>query len=301
MPRVSVIIPIYNSEKYVQESIESVLHQTFKDFELIFIDDGSTDRTKEILSHYKDIVYFYQENSGPSRARNEGIRRSHGQLISFLDADDLWFPDKLELEVKYFDTHPDIGLVTCDALAFTGDKVIVPSMAKERPLHSGSVLYFLLRENFLNTNNVLIRRDVFDKVGMFDETRKFSEDYDLWLRIAQHYKIGFVRNILTKYRVHDLSRSQSNKEDVFRSHLELVEKYLGRDRFNCWQRNFILSFNYFKYGYNFFSEGQTLKARQYLGRSISLNPFQISAYVYLVLLFLPQGVIKALKYIKNLF
>lgn len=300
MPKVSLVIPTFNCEQYLSEAIESVLNQTYCDFEILVVDDGSTDNTRAKIERYKSMIrYIPQNNQGPSAARNLGIRHSNGKYIGFLDADDLWFPEKLKLQVDYLEQVHDVGLVTCDALSFKDNTILVPSMAEERKLHSGWVLKYLLRENFLNTNNVLIKRDVFEKVGFFDEHRKFSEDYDLWLRIAKYYKIGYVDQVLTKYRIHNKNRSLISREAVEKAHLELVLKYLKDGRFSFFQRRAILAHNYFKYGYNYFYDQEYLKARNLLKMSILSNPFNLKAYVYLFSSLFPKKIINKVKIIKR--
>lgn len=298
---ISVIIPTYNCAQYIGESVDSALNQTLKASEVIVVDDGSTDNTKEILSRYDGkIRYIYQNNRGPSAARNRGIKEAAGRYIAFLDADDTWLPKKLELQARFLDDHPDYGLVTCDALQFSGKHtVIVPSMAKERKLHSGRVILHLLRENFLNTNNVLIRKEVFTIVGMFDEKRRYSEDYDLWLRIAKRYKIGFVNNILTEYRSHSLNRSRVNKEEILNAHMDLVFRNLDDSGLSYLHKRAILSHVYYKIGYNHFYDNNFQDAKRFLFLSLANNPLKFISYGYLLSTFLPAGVIGQIRTIKH--
>jgi glycosyltransferase involved in cell wall biosynthesis len=295
MPTVSIIVPTYNSSAYIYETIDSLLAQTFKDYEIIIVDDGSTDDTQEKLKIYGDkIKYIYQSNQGPSVARNNGITLAVGKYIAFLDSDDLWLSEKLELQVNFMENNPDYGLVSCDALAFKDNQIIVQSMSKERPLKSGWVLEDLLKENFLNTNNVLIRRDVFNTLGMFDINIVFSEDYEMWLRIAEKYMIGYVDLILTKYRLHSTNRSEVNKEKQYESHSKIVQKYIERNRSDINKRN-VLSYMHYKRAYNYFYEESYLKSSKYFGLSIIYNPFVFRSYIFLVLSILPDKIIDSIR------
>ncbi len=299
MQKVSIIIPTYNSSSYLSGAVDSVLSQTYKNNEVIVVDDGSTDRTKQLIQErYPEVLYVYQDNHGPSVARNHGIGMATGDYIAFLDSDDLWFPKKLELQMEVFRKDASIGLVSCDALSFMDNKIVVPSLAKERPLHSGWVLKYLLRQNFLNTNNVLIKREVLDSVGLFDEAREFSEDYDLWVRIAKRHKIGYVDAVLTKYRIHNMSRSNINRNTVYEAHSELVMRHFDAD-LGLFEKNDILSFMHFMHGYNLFNDSNPMMAKKYFIRSILRNPINIKPYVYLAGTFLPSQMVRSIKKVKQ--
>jgi len=302
MLKVSVIVPTHNCS-YLPNAIDSILGQTFKDYEIIVVDDGSTDNTKALLSKFNGkIKYLYQDNKGPSSARNLGIKESEGQYIGFLDADDAWLSEKLEKEVNFLDKNTDFGMVTCDAYATEArnERIIVPSMAAQRRMHSGFVLKKVLRENFLLMLNVLIRREVLDDIGLFDEKRLFCEDYDLWVRVAKKYKIGYVNEVLAKYRIHGSNRSIINKEKVLNSHLEIVLNSFKDNKIRYIEKKNILSFNYFKFAYNYFGDEEMRKAREYFMMSIANNPLAIKSFFYIVITFFPITWIKFFRRIKKL-
>jgi glycosyltransferase involved in cell wall biosynthesis len=208
MPQVSVIIPVYNGEKTIRETIESVLQQTFADFEILVINDGSTDATLDILSKIIDprIQIFSYANARQAASRNRGLERAKGDYIAFLDADDLWTMDKLELQVKALQSHPEA------AFAYSWTDYI-----DERGnfLHSGrhitmngNVYADLIVNNFVeNGSNPLIRREVFDRVGVFDEALPPAEDWDMWLRIAEFYPFVAIPAAQILYRVTATSSS----------------------------------------------------------------------------------------------
>jgi glycosyltransferase involved in cell wall biosynthesis len=226
MARVSVIIPTYNHAEYLPEALDSVLNQTYEDYEIIVVDDGSTDNTKDIMKPYlHEIHYIHQENSGPSKARNNGIRISSGQYIAFLDADDRWTPDKLEIQVQLFDLSPEVGLVFADAEVLEASQTEgisffeMVGFRKTQTTDSGEVsgaFEKLLEKNFIQTGTVIARRECFERVGFFDESLKLAEDKDMWLRIAGLYKIQAVPKVLLKKRGFSTSDYVSLKQHVLK-------------------------------------------------------------------------------------
>jgi glycosyltransferase involved in cell wall biosynthesis len=200
-PLVSVIIPTFNRANLVKEAIESVLAQTFQDVEIIVIDDGSTDETKEVVSKMPSdkTHYIYQNNMGPAAARNAGIRIARGQYIAFLDSDDLWLPKKLEKQLQLFEKlPPEVGLVHCSVFLKKGDElVLAKAKARGNPLRD-----FLLNTDnaYLSTPAILVKKECFNKTGLFDETRWLSEDVDFCIKIAQHYKVDYVDEPLVTVR-----------------------------------------------------------------------------------------------------
>lgn len=203
MPTVSVIIPTYNRALYLCEAIDSVINQTYNDVEIIVIDDGSTDDTQQRLKQYKDAIkYIYQSNSGSAIARNRGILSSTGKYIAFLDSDDLWYPTKLEKQVRILDKNEDIGFVYCDYAkghnTVEGQKGHLETLSPP----SGYIFNHLVDANYICTPSVIIRRSVFPNSGFFDPTLLRSQDYDLWLRLAYCCKCYFISEVLTLVREH---------------------------------------------------------------------------------------------------
>lgn len=200
-PFVSVIIPTFNRANLVKEAIESVLAQTFQDFEIIIIDDGSTDETKEVVSQIRSdkICYIYQKNMGPAAARNAGIKIAKGKYIAFLDSDDLWLSKKLEKQVELFEKlPPDVGLVHCSVFLKRGDNLVLArARARGNPLRD-----FLLNTGnaYLSTPAILVKQECFSKTGLFDETLRVSEDKDFCIKIAQNYKVDYVNEPLVIVR-----------------------------------------------------------------------------------------------------
>jgi glycosyltransferase involved in cell wall biosynthesis len=203
MAKISVNIPVYNDEKYVRETLKSVLDQTFKDIEVIVIDDGSADRTGEIVGSFKDprLKYYYQDNSGIGAARNTAISKSAGEYIAFLDHDDLWLPEKLEKQMALFENNPRLGLVFCDATLFNEKRDLYRMYASRKPPR-GMVFRELLADYFLSLDTVVIRRSVLEDVGLFPSHMMMAEECDLFLRIAYKYPFDYIDEPLARYRVH---------------------------------------------------------------------------------------------------
>lgn len=224
MCTISVIIPVYNGEKTIRETIESVLNQTFKDLELLIINDGSTDSTLEVISSCKDsrIKVFSYPNAGVSPSRNSGIFHAVGEYISFMDADDLWTPDKLEFQLKALQENPQA------AVAYSWTQCIDESgQFSRRGSHiscAGDVYAKLLLIDFIESgSNPLIRKSALTEVGGFDESLTHSEDRDLWLRLAARYHFVAVPSPQILYRV-SRSSASANVLRMEEGCLKFVEK-----------------------------------------------------------------------------
>lgn len=197
---VSVIIPAYNAEATIQQTIRSVLSQTYKNYEIIVVDDGSRDATAEIVRQYDTVRYIYQENQGVSAARNRGLRESKGEWIAFLDADDEWHQEKLTIQMSY------IG--TIDNLVFISNVPLIVRQGEKKDypvINPAAISYFqwrqeeFLRRNTVHTSSVVIQKDILLKVGGSDETLPNAGDRDLWLKVLYN-GTGICLTIpLTKY------------------------------------------------------------------------------------------------------
>lgn len=215
---VSVIIPAYNSSRYLVEAIDSVLRQTRPAYEIIVVDDGSTDNTKVALGPFieqKQIKYVGQRNAGPAAARNRGIELAAGDLIAFLDADDIWLPNKLERQLPLF-LDENVGLVYGPRIEFSDGREKTVNL----PRPTGNIFPLLIKSNFITNSSVIIRRSVLAETGNFDEDRHWQaiEDYELWLRIAARFKISCVAEPVVKYRLHSnqISHEINNKSLILK-------------------------------------------------------------------------------------
>jgi glycosyltransferase involved in cell wall biosynthesis len=210
---VAVVIPTYNCARHLTRAIESVLAQTYRDYQVFVIDDGSTDGTDVIMQQYADrITYVQQPNAGAAAARNRGISLSKSRYVAFLDADDVWLPAKLERQMELLNSQPEVGLVCSD---FLMEGVLYTSQ-NDHPTRalSGHYFEYLLRHCFIFTSAVVVRRQCLDETGAFNESLKVCEDYNLWLRIASRWPVAAIPEIFVhKYNsLGSLSASSSIEE-----------------------------------------------------------------------------------------
>jgi len=190
-PLVSVIIPTYNRGWIVKEAIDSVLDQDFTDYELIVVDDGSDDNTPEILAGYGGVItILHQSNKGVSSARNCGVAAASGQLIAFLDSDDLWLPGKLSTQVKFFKDHPDAVINQTQERWIRNGVRVNPKQRHHK--FSGMIFEHSLALCLVSPSAVMIKKSLFDEVGGFDEQFPACEDYDLWLRVSCCYPVHLI-------------------------------------------------------------------------------------------------------------
>ncbi len=194
-PLVSVIIPTFNRFAMLCEAIDSVLAQTFTDFELIVVDDGSSDETESVRKQYgTSIQYFLQENQGVSAARNRGIREARGEFICFLDSDDLWLPRKLELQFAAMFENPADWISYTEEIWYRRGVRVNPK--RKHAKRGGWIFAHCLRLCIISPSSVMIRKNLFEEVGVFDEEFPVCEDYDLWLRIAKDHPVRLIEEPL---------------------------------------------------------------------------------------------------------
>lgn len=205
MPRVSVTIPTFNCARFLGRAISTALTQTYTDHEVIVVDDGSTDGTRDVVAQFGDKVrYMYQTNGGLSSARNLALSKASGEFIAYLDADDMWYPDKLEKQVSFLDARKEYGLVHSDVtLVDEADQVIHHRLNLEtrREVPEGYCTLSLLRRCHIRIPTVLERRACIERVGDFDVRLKASQDYLHWIKIAlEGMAFGYIAEPLTMYR-----------------------------------------------------------------------------------------------------
>jgi glycosyltransferase involved in cell wall biosynthesis len=227
--RVNVIIPCYNSARFIAAALESVLHQSHPETTAIVVDDGSTDATVQIARAFGSRVRVLQQpNSGPSAARNRGIDATDGEYIAFLDADDRWHPEKLSRQLAVFAAHPDCGLVHT-AIRHINDAGVVTDRPVNAPLRRetrGDCLALLLSRNTITTSAVVLRRDVLGCERVLAGLHA-AEDWDLWLRLAARTRLGYVDEELTDYRFHD-NNTVRRVELMLAGELTVLDRALGR-------------------------------------------------------------------------
>lgn len=227
MPLVSVIIPAFNAERYIREAIDSVLAQTHRDLEVIVVDDSSTDGTPALLQAYGDRIHVIRKrNGGAAAARNAGANAARGEWLAFLDADDVWEPAKLERQLAV--TTGPCSYTNRTNIGARGD---VPELQSEvTAMHQGDVFEPLLLEgNFMTSSSVMVRRDVFQRLGGFTTSEKNAEDWDLWLRVAADHEVSYCPEPLVRYRFHAGNKSR-NHQAMARARQSIVGRALASAR-----------------------------------------------------------------------
>jgi len=303
-PRISVVIPAYNSRAYIPDAIDSVLGQTYRDFEIIIVDDGSSDAIGDLIgSRYPDARCLQIEHGGPSRARNTGIRNARGEFIAFLDADDIWLPTKLEKQMEYFERHPDVAMVFTENNYFDDSGTIDYSFKLDkRILMKGNVPANIFLYSGVATPTVIVRKTVLDEVGYFDEELSIAEDDNLWIRIASKHEIGLIDEILVKVRKNHVSLTR-DIVDVIRGvekNIELLKK-----KYRCFDESMQsiiekkISVIHNNLGYYHFIKNELKSARVEYAKSIRHDPRNLNSYRYLILSFLPPGLINAMRRFKQ--
>jgi glycosyltransferase involved in cell wall biosynthesis len=295
------------------EALKSILAQTFRDFEIIVVDDGSTDDTPEVVASFKDprIRYIYQDNSGPSAAMNTGIRASSGELCTGLGADDIWLPEKLEREVAILDSHPEIALVCSDAYIFdnrTGSIIgrrwhdtqfhyrIKLRRAARQPLRE-----LLSRGCFITPQAMLMRRRVFFEVGGFDESLRTHEDWDMFVRIVLRYPIEILDVPLVKIRVHDASLT-ADWSRMYVGATIVLNKWLNSQLLSVAELKILrvrLAHTHFSYGKSMLTNGKITLGREKLLEAIKVNPWLVKTYIYFAGSFLGNRAILVVKSLKS--
>lgn len=211
-PLVTVVVPTYQGEAYVRATLDSVLAQTFTDYELVVCDDGSTDGTLAILGSYGDKLRLVrQKNRGVAAARNRAAETARGEFLAFLDHDDLWEPEMLATLVPLLQADPAVGLVYSDALVIDKTGLVRGRRGRYLQYHQGDVFDHLLHGNFIPVETTLMRTALYRELGGCDEGLRYLEDYDLCLRVARKARVGFHPGPLARYRVHDRNLSHDRE------------------------------------------------------------------------------------------
>jgi len=224
--KISVIIPTYNRKHTLQRAIDSVLSQTFKPYEIIIVDDGSKDGTKEwLLQNYPSVQYIHQPNNGVSSARNKGIQISQGSWIALLDSDDEWMPEKLEYQSRFLEVNRDSSFCHTNEI-WIRNGVRVNQMKKHKK-YGGDIFKHCLDICRISPSSSIINKDVFEEVGAFDESLTVCEDYDLWLRVTAKFNILFLDEPLIKKYGGHLDQLSRVPEGIEQYRIRSLEKILS--------------------------------------------------------------------------
>lgn len=275
-PVVSVIIPCYNRDAYIKKTINSVIVQTYPHIEILCVDDGSTDRTREILETYKDKIQILEhperKNKGQSAAINLGLKYSHGEYIAILDSDDLFFPEKIEKQVSFLAKHKEFGLVYSDGYNINAAGEILYNIFPENHIEDNSPVRMLMECHFNLPSNSLVRKSVFDKAGFFDESMRSAQDHDMAIRIMEITQAAYLNMPLWCYRRH--SESQSGKHALRRWYtgLRILRNACRRYDYGINIKRKRLAVLYFRIGQCNFEQRAFLKAFYYMCLSGIFDP-----------------------------
>ena len=269
-PLVSVVIPTYNRARVVERALKTAFAQTYRNLEIIIVDDGSTDDTEATLAPFQDrIRYFYQKNQGASAARNRAIQEARGKYIAFLDSDDEWLPTKLEQQIALLESRPDLSFVAClstnETRTYTGYEN-----------HDKQFLKFILQPFTQNMTRYVVRRECFEKFGLFDTSIHGPEDWELWLRLLQNgCRFGFVPEVLMAYTSSDDAISSrpyamlAGEAIIRQRYVESLPSFWQRLRLGTWFR----ARSYMNAAVCFREEGKLWKSLGYMLSSILISPF----------------------------
>lgn len=287
---VSVIITAYNRENFIIDAIDSVIAQTYKNWELIIIDDGSTDNTKEIIEKHLEsekISYYYQSNQKQASALNAGLKYARGDWIAFLDSDNIWLPDRLTLGINCSLSNSGMGLIYGDI--YTINEVGVRVSDKNMKRYTGNVTARLLFDNFITFNTALIRKDILEKIGGFNVDLDRAPDYDCWLRISTMTKVFYISEYLAEYRVMD-DQISSDKNSRFDNNEKTIKRFLHNypDTVTITEKKKGLSAFYLRKARYLKTNGNILMSISALANSFREYPFWLRPWKFLLRLFVPK-------------
>ena len=282
-PKVSVVITCYNYGQYVETALQSVFSQTFQDFEIILVDDGSTDNSEEKIRPFLSdsrLKYIKQENSGQAKAKNRGINESSGEVIAFLDADDKWDKTKLEKQLPLF-LNKDVGVVYSKAKYIDEYDHPVNIVLKDKYMRprNGKVTDFLYMNNFVPFSSSIVRRACFDKFGLFDESLPMGIDWDLWLRLSTQYKFDFVDESLFIYRIGHSGQMSKNVEERHKYSDKIMERFRLKypDFVSAKIYTNAMAYTYFNRS-EYYSNKDPWKGIRFSLKSIKLAPVKLKGY-----------------------
>lgn len=276
-PLVSVVIPCYNYGRFIGETIQSVLNQTHRNLEVMVVDDGSTDNTKEAVSSLKDarICYSHQQNSGVSDARKKGIERSRGEYIAFLDADDLWLPEKLEKQLKLFDNEPEVGLIYCLFTNFESDTSAIVGSFQKRKCYSGNIIPQIYRTNPIGASTPVVKRKILESIELSEINDEIWDDWALWTVIARVCEVDYVPEQLTMHRIHGGGPSYRSFERSYQWLVNYYEFFARRDPYLKKMKKKFFSEQLYDFALNYFIRDRKPDALRCLATAIHRNPLWI--------------------------
>jgi glycosyltransferase involved in cell wall biosynthesis len=335
---ISVIIPAYNCSKLIPNAIESVLGQTYSNLELIVVDDGSTDNTAEIILNYKNynnnMKYIYQNNGGVSKARNTGIKQSVGEYIAFLDADDIWDKNKLEIQMKVINNCKNIDMIFSSFKNTKNNKIVVNKSYKNTfnffkeykydmkkvfdsksslkfendviEYYYGNIYKYLFLGNFILPSSVLIRKMSLVEVGILNEEYKVAEETEFFLRYSKSNIVGFIEYPLLNYEMpapENLS-GKKNTEKLIKNALKIqIDSIIANQEIYQKDSGFFkrgLSMTYCRLAYYYLSEYKNNESKQYAIYSMKAYKFNFKSYIILLMSLMPKNTLQYIARMKQM-
>jgi len=288
-PPVSVVIATYNRARFLPETLDSILQQRFRDFELIVVDDGSTDETQQVLKSYGDqIRSFRQQNRGPSAARNLGICQARGSWVAIQDSDDLCTPDHLEVLFGFADKHPDCGMVFANGAYLGGPQhdrqTIIPGKKSRQLAHRGVRLADLFEKSIVRLQAALISKGCMEAIGVLDEHLRICMDLDLAFRLFMRYPVSYLDKVVFLYRRHE-GNIGGNQEQRLLENIQVIEKLVrefpqARELLGMRRISQRIAYRYYRLAKGRWQSGDRRGARDALGQAISLCPLSLKYRFY---------------------
>jgi glycosyltransferase involved in cell wall biosynthesis len=304
MPKVSILLTCYNHIAYLPAALEGILAQTEKDFEIIAIDDGSKDGTREWLKARPEKIelIFNEQNLGTYASLNVALARATGEYIAVLNDDDLWAPEKLQRQLELFAAHPKVGLVHTDGKFIDGNGNFIEGspLGFEFPrTETGNVLLSLIYANKIIASAVLVKRECFDKLGGFNEKYFGSGDWEMWMRIAEQYEVGFVKEPLTFYRVHGANASHKldriwQDDEMLREWISERSTGYAKAGYTTDDLNRALAHNAACLGTVKTLNGRPAEGRRAYKKSLELQPGRLKSYLRYAATYLPRPLFRRL-------
>ena len=320
--KVTVLMSVYNGEKYLREAIDSILNQTFTDFEFLIVNDGSTDRTAEILQSYDDHrikIVDNAKNIGLTKSLNIGLRMARGEYIARMDADDVSMSLRLEKESELLDNKPEVGLVGIRYEVI--DEADKSFGIVKYPMTDKEIKRRLLEGTSFGHGSVMFRKECIETVGLYRPEFKYAQDYDFFLRISERYAVANISESLYKFRISPASLRKKVEQDryaTFAKDLAKERKNNGKDKLQIgnkteigkilkkihsisWiERRIVLSQTYYSWGSRLFYNGDCKRARNWILKALFYNTFSFNAWIILILSFLSPTTIDKIRKVKRL-
>jgi glycosyltransferase involved in cell wall biosynthesis len=294
-PLVSVIVPTFNRAHIIGRALDSIFAQTFQDFEVIVVDDGSKDTTQEWLSRYPHpIRCLYQENSGPAAARNKGMAVAKGEYIAFLDSDDSYFPRNLEAHLLRFEKEPEVGLIYAGSEIVDSEGTFIKEL-RPKPENRGQVLSQLVFYNFIMPSTVVMRRSCMEYAGPMNDRLWFAEDWLYWLKIASRFQFDYIDEVLVRFQRSLVSATRRPLRELVAINMEMFD-YAFSDpdlgpRISAY-KNQAYSRAYIGYVKMALEGYDRLFARELVFKAIPYNPTKLSVYLLLLKTLLNQKILR---------